>query len=59
MIEVSCDVGYRLKGSSEITCGSNGEWSDNSSCIYIGKHNFDIVCLKIMSYLSAPAATFV
>lgn len=37
IVKVTCQTGYRLDGASVVTCVEDGQWSDETSCVYIGK----------------------
>lgn len=38
VVKISCDFGYRLDGEETIACGVTGQWSNETTCIYIGIH---------------------
>ena len=37
-VPVSCNTGYKIKGESEITCGSSGKWSVHTLCSIKSKY---------------------
>ncbi|KAL4219782.1 hypothetical protein ACF0H5_020194 [Mactra antiquata] len=36
VVEIDCEVGYRLEGNKTIVCELNGSWNDRPYCQYIG-----------------------
>ena len=51
-ITISCDNGYVMNGSAQVTCQTNGNWSSLPNCIYVSCGNIAVNQSVSRDYLS-------